>query len=117
MGDMNLHIAAVLIGLFVWLWLNFSKARELVIRRASLACKQQDVQLLDQSVTLRTVTLRRDAQDNYRFLRGYQFDFSLDGYDRYPAYIILFGKTIERIQFDHPDGSIIMNDESVSTLH
>lgn len=117
MGDINLHIATIVIAAIVWLWYSFSRARELAIKRASLACKSQELQLLDQSINLRTFSIRKNASGDYCFLRGYHFDFSLDGYDRYPAFIIMIGKNIERIQFDHPDGRIIMNDKAIEQVH
>ncbi len=117
MIDINLHLATVLIAIIVWFWYSFSMARELATRRATYACKNQQFQLLDQSINLRTFSIRKNPSGKYCLLRGYQFDFSLNGYDRYPGFIILIGKSIERIQFDHPDGRIIVGDNSTTQIH
>jgi len=56
------------------------------------ACQEADVQFLDDSVALTRLRLRRAAQGSLAFWREYRFEYSTDGTDRHPGYLIVHGK-------------------------
>ncbi len=117
MFDMKFHIATILIVLAVYIWHSFSKAREIATKQCILVCSKLDVQLLDQSITIKYITIKRNQFGQLQLLRGYRFEFSINGYDRNEGFISLFGRNIENIQLDHPDGKIIMDDSSIHSVN
>ena len=75
-------ILLVLLGAAVLIWSAASVAAEIARAEAQLACQRAGVQLLDQTVMLRAIKLRRDEQGRLRLWRHYSFDYSIDGISR-----------------------------------
>ena len=65
-----------------YLWHNALRARERARALAAALCARAGLQLLDQTVTLHRVRLRRLPDEGLRLLRCYGFDVSIDGNDR-----------------------------------
>lgn len=65
-----------------YFWHNALRARERARGLAHALCARAGVQLLDQTVALRRVNLRRIPGHGLRLLRCYGFDLSTDGNDR-----------------------------------
>ncbi len=79
---MSLEIALlVLIVAAAVLWVEASRGRELALAAAQRLCAAQDVQLLDQTVGLTGLRLRR--RGGWALERHYGFEVSLDGKDRH----------------------------------
>jgi hypothetical protein len=88
----DLILLLVLMAL-VGLWLKLNRARELAISQARAQCHQHGLQLLDESVGLRSVRLRRI--DGQRVLeRCYAFEVSIDGDDREPGRLWMVGQAL-----------------------
>jgi hypothetical protein len=79
---MSLEIA-LLVSIIVAtvLWVEASRTRELALAAAKRLCAAQDVQLLDQTVGLAGLRLRR--RGGWALERHYGFEVSLDGKDRH----------------------------------
>jgi len=80
MYDTLLPLLVILAAFY--LWHNALRAREQARALAHALCARAGVQLLDQSVALRRVSLRRVPGEGLRLLRCYRFDVSTDGHDR-----------------------------------
>lgn len=80
MYDTLLPLLVILAAFYVWH--NALRAREQARMLAQALCARASVQLLDQSVALRRVRLRRIPGEGLRLLRCYRFDVSTDGNDR-----------------------------------
>jgi hypothetical protein len=65
-----------------YFWHNALRARERARYLAHALCARVGLQLLDQTVALRRVRLRRIPGEGLRLLRCYRFDVSTDGNDR-----------------------------------
>jgi hypothetical protein len=65
-----------------YFWHNALRARERARELAHALCARVGLQLLDQTVALRRVRLRRIPGQGLRLLRCYRFDVSTDGNDR-----------------------------------
>jgi hypothetical protein len=65
-----------------YVWHNALRARERARALAAGLCARAGLQLLDQTVALRRVRLRRIPGEGLRVLRCYGFDVSVDGDDR-----------------------------------
>lgn len=104
---MSSIILILLLVAIVWFWLDSTKSKEIAIRAAAVACQDIGVQLLDQTVSLEKLKIRRNAKGHLTFLRIYRFDFSLQGNERLEGRAMMLGQTIKQIHLDRPDGTVI----------
>jgi len=91
------------LGAAVGLWLRLSAARERAVREARRLCLQHGLQLLDETVGLRALRLRRGSRGWRRIERCYAFEVSLEGDDRKPAHLWMLGTTISALSLPTPD--------------
>ncbi|MDO6562114.1 DUF3301 domain-containing protein [Amphritea sp. 1_MG-2023] len=81
-------------------WWQSLKVKEVALKAASSHCKELDLQLLDQSVYLRGLWLKRDQQGKIRIWRSYLFDFTATGDDRAKGRIVLLGLLVTGITLE-----------------
>lgn len=105
------------LAILVWLWQNSLRFREYAIHKSRTSCRTMDLQLLDETVALHKVRIARDNRNQVKLLRRYQFEFSIDGHDRYQGSITFLGEGVDHIQLDHPDGQIILHSDEAKKLH
>jgi hypothetical protein len=88
----NAFDLAVLLALvaFIGLWMKLSRAREIAMGEARRQCERHGLQLLDETVGLRHVRVRRH-QGAVVFERCYEFEVSIDGDDREPGKLWMAG--------------------------
>lgn len=72
-------------------WWDGLQKRELAIQAARRVCRQAGVQLLDETVSLDRLRLRRDAGQRLRLYREYAFEYSDTGDNRLPGRVYLLG--------------------------
>lgn len=84
---------ALLAGL-AGFWWDGLKKREIAVLAARRACERAGVQLLDATVALARLRLRRDADQRARFYREFAFEFSDTGDDRQPGRVFLLGERL-----------------------
>ena len=87
----------ILLGLIVWFWQDTLRARELALRAARDVCQHQQLQLLDGTVTLRRLTLRRSHRGRVTLQRTFQFSYSAEGNDRQTGFIITLGGVVDQV--------------------
>ncbi len=87
----------ILLGLIIWFWQNTLRARELALRAARDTCQSQQLQLLDGTVTLHRLVLRRSNRGYLTFQRTFQFTYSLQGDDRQTGFVITLGGLVEQV--------------------
>lgn len=80
----------LLFGLLVWFWVDSLRARERATALATRRCREQDLQLLDQSVALKSLGLAWTRQ-GIRIKRLYRFEFSESGAERLIGHIRFLG--------------------------
>ncbi len=80
----------VVIGLLVWFWLESLRSRDIAIQVARTSCKQQELQLLDGTVSLQTIRPYYRNPDDYGLKRTYTFDYSGDGISRQTGCVVLY---------------------------
>lgn len=95
------------LGLLAVFWRDSLAAREAALRAAARACAQSRVQLLDGALMISELGLRRDASGWLRIWRLYEFEFSVEGRDRFPGRVGMSGQRVEVVQLDRPDGTLI----------
>jgi len=97
----------VLIGALAVFWRDTLAAREAALAAATRACGRSQAQLLDGALSIAEFALRRDERGRLRPWRMYEFEFSLDGSRRYPGRVAVLGASVEMVQLDRPDGTLI----------
>lgn len=94
----NLIVTAALV-LGAMFWLDSLRAREHALGISNRACTRHDLQLLDQTVALRALSLAWRA-DGLKWRRTYEFEFSAEGITRQTARLVLRGLELERIDMN-----------------
>ena len=109
----------LLIFLFVlvWFWQNSLQAREFAIKFCQDKCRDMDLQLLDQTVALSRITIKRNYSGYLVLARQYNFEFSINGANRYSGSINIMNKHVNSFQLEHPDGLLILNEDELSRVH
>lgn len=93
MSDLSNLLLLLALGAVVGLWLKLSVARERAVQEARRQCQQHGLQLLDETVGLRGVRLRR--VNGLRMIeRCYGFEVSIDGHDREPGRLWMIGNAL-----------------------
>jgi len=87
----------VIIGLLVWFWLESLKSRDIAIQVARTSCRQQELQLLDGTVSLQTLRPYYRSSDDYGLKRTYTFDYSGDGVSRQTGCVVLYNTRVVSI--------------------
>jgi hypothetical protein len=93
MGDFaTLFLLFVLVAM-AGTWLQLSRARDRAIQEAGSRCQQHGLQLLDETVGLSGLRLRRFG-DRRAWERRYSFEVSVDGNDREAGHLWMVGNTL-----------------------
>jgi hypothetical protein len=95
--DIALLLVLAVPGYFFW---RAVAIREQALHAVKRHLKQQDLQLLDDAVALRSVWLRRNKQQRLCIERIYQFEFSSTRVDRYNGRITLLDDQVVDIQLE-----------------
>jgi hypothetical protein len=94
-------LAVFLLLLLGWFWLDSMRAREIATEVCKTACKQRELQFLDQTVALRRLGLAWRSE-GLRMRRVYRFDFSEEGVGRRSGYLVMRGLLLEDLSFGLP---------------
>ncbi|MFO7582689.1 DUF3301 domain-containing protein [Guyparkeria sp.] len=100
LGDL---FVLILVVAAVGIWIQHDRFRRRALSLAKQATLKAEVQLLDQSVSLRKVTLRRDDRGWPRLVRRFGFEFSRNGFDRYRGHVEFFGEQVAAVELDLGD--------------
>lgn len=73
----------------IWYWQAAVKAKELAIGAAQRRCKEEDIQMLDDSMALESLRFKRGGKGSMGLWRRYQFEFSSTGNQRYGAWVVI----------------------------
>jgi hypothetical protein len=88
-------ILLIAIGALSWFWLQSLRARDLAGRVAQDLCRRQNLQLLDGTVALNALRLRRTSRGHVALHRTYRFEYSSDGVQRQYGFVLLLGLHVE----------------------
>ncbi|HNQ05093.1 MAG TPA: DUF3301 domain-containing protein [Thiobacillaceae bacterium] len=95
------------LGLLAMQWWDGLQKRELALQAAQRACVQAGVQLLDASVALRKLGLRRDEKQRMRLYREFAFEYSSSGEDRQPGRVYMLGARVLSASLIQAGGSVL----------
>lgn len=99
-------IAVILLVGLVWFWFDSLRARESAVRAARLACQADGVQLLDDTVALAALGLRRGDDGRPMLRRIYRFEFSDTGNNRLDGSVTLLGAGVQALYLAPHGGSV-----------
>ncbi len=114
---MNMFAFLIFLSLVVLLWQESLRVRESAIGACRKICEGINAQLLDETVALASITLRRDEHGLLRIMRRYNFEISPDGVTRHGGYIVLLGDTVVHTEIQMPDGPVLLPDRNSITRH
>jgi hypothetical protein len=104
MYTFNSLLILVAIIAVILFWYESLRVRESVTHMCRQICEKCNLQLLDQTVSLISIRIRRSAS-GYPFLyRVYQFEVSNNGVDRFSGYVAMSGRLVEAVQIDSNEG-------------
>src|SRR3954463_13538271 len=87
-------VSLVALAAIVWLWLDSLKAREVAVSAARAACAAEGLLLLDDTVAISNLTLRRDDESHVKLQRAYDFEYSDTGNNRLKGSVVLLGHRV-----------------------
>jgi len=90
----------LLIAVALWAWWSAARSRETATALARSACRRCQVQLLDETVSLQKLRLKRDSTGRMGIERWYQFEFSTNGTDRRAGIVGVRGATLTDMHLD-----------------
>jgi len=105
MNNIGMLVALISLGLLVWFWADSLRARERALRAGALACQRINMQLLDETVALRRLSVARNADGRAVWRRTYRFEYTLDGAQRLRGSVIIRGRSVETVAIQSPDGA------------
>jgi hypothetical protein len=85
-------LVLALMGAAIWLWFDSLKAREIGVRAAAKACAEEGLQLLDETVAIRSLRPARDDDGQLKLRRIYAFEYSDNGDNRRPGSVTMLGQ-------------------------
>ena len=92
----------ILLGAGLYAWSRARDAAEVARRYGIEACQRAGVQLLDHSVALTRLSLRRGETGRLGIVRQFRFDYSREGSDRSSGALALHGLNLLWITAPEP---------------
>jgi hypothetical protein len=86
-------VAAVVLAI-IWFWHASMSAREHANGAAREACEQLQLVMLDGTVAISRLWMRRDADGRLRLERTYGFEYTDDGYRRLRGFVVTLGPRV-----------------------
>lgn len=83
--------------MLAWFWYSTIKARDLALGVCKRACRDMDVQLLDDTVALRRIGIKRNKVGRLQVRRLYGFEYSTDNQTRIEGCLIMLGSQVETL--------------------
>ncbi len=98
---MTLSLGEIAIFLLFLSWLGYVfqslRVRELALQAARRGCQRDSLQLLDETVSMRRLSLSRDDNGRWRIWRHYSFEYSFDGVARERGSVIMLGAQLQAL--------------------
>ncbi|MBE1160456.1 DUF3301 domain-containing protein [Dyella acidiphila] len=93
MGDLATLLLLLILMAVAGAWLTLSRARDRAILEARTRCQQHGLQLLDETVGLSGLRLKR-VGERHVLERRYSFEVSIDGNDREAGHLWMIGNVL-----------------------
>lgn len=100
LGDV---VILILVLATIGFWVQHDRFRRRALSLARQATDKAEVQLLDQSVSLRRLRIGRDDRGWPLITRRFGFEFSRNGFDRYRGHVDFRGPQVSEVELDLGD--------------
>ena len=100
---MNVLLWLTLLIATCFYWFDTTKAKENAITHARKACRDMNLQFLDDSVVRTHSAIRRGVSGHAVIERTFGFEFTIDGYSRKTGYLQLSGHRLKTLELDYPE--------------
>lgn len=87
-------LSLVVLLALAWLWFDSVKVRDIAVRAAEQACAAEDLQFLDETISIASLKPARDDDGRLLLQRVYAFEYSDTGNNRRPGSIVMLGQTV-----------------------
>ena len=91
-------ILIFLFGTVIWFWFDTLHSLDRAKILCKQACEQYKLQLLDDTIVLTRVRLKRNSQGQVKIQRAYSFEFSDTGNNRQLGFLLMLGTTLEILE-------------------
>lgn len=81
-------------------WRSALRVKERAYVAARKRCQDMEVQLLDETIFLRRIWLKRNERGQLSFWRAFYFEFTVTGADRYFGRVLMLGNSIQEVQLE-----------------
>lgn len=89
---------SLLIGALLAFWWRSDKIKHFALQLVARHCRQQGLQLLDQTMVLKGLKPERNQAGNLVLRRRYDFEFTSTGTERYAGTVVLLGQTLHSLE-------------------
>lgn len=93
-------IGLLILAAALWLWYDGLKAREAGMRASRAACAAEEMQFLDDTVSIESLWPMRDDNGRLCWHRVYTFEYSDTGNDRHRGSVSLIGDSLLAIHLE-----------------
>lgn len=106
MNANSMMIAAVAVAGIIWFWHASMSAREHANTAARDACERLRLVMLDGTVSIARLWVRRDTDGRLRLERTYGFEYTDDGLRRLRGFVVTVGPRVTSVGLaaEHPVG-------------
>jgi len=87
-----------IVGIVAYVWWGNTTTREKALVAAKKACELANVQLLDDSVSLKKYRLLRDHTGSIKIARLFTFEFSVAGNERRQGFVSFVGTQVKELK-------------------
>ena len=96
-----------LLVIIISIWYETLRLREHVLVKCRQVCRESDLQLLDQTIALTVLSVRRAPGTWFSLYRCYGFEYSTNGTDRLRGYVDLLGRRIVAVRLEDVAGTTV----------
>jgi len=98
--DLTSLLFLLLLAALGWFWLDTLRVLEAARKAGKQACKESNVQFLDDTVASTSLALVRDRSGRRVFRRTYRFEFTETGNSRLEGHVIMHGNHVESVTME-----------------
>lgn len=93
-------VALLLVVLLVFYWWHAQGIRQIALATCRAYCKQRQLQLLDDTVSVSRLWFKRDEGGRWRGWRLFIFEFTSNGTERHRGWLVMLGERVENIEHE-----------------
>ena len=102
---MDVIVFLTLFAFLLFYWFDTARAKEHAVVYGKNACRDLNLQFLDDSVLRYRTRLRRGSSGQMTFERSFKFEYTTDGIHRANGFIQLLGSRLKQLDIDSPSDS------------